>query len=477
VDSGGTLDSGTKGPNVTALILAANAGLNSGQSTTLTWTSENATSCTITATEADGGGGLVESGTDGGLDNVALSGSVTIWPQQSTTYSLSCEGTGGPATSETTVTVSSIDSLVAGDAIIAFGASTTITWVTRGTANCALTGLDAIVGGDVDDGTATVTPTQTRTYTLTCSSVGTPNMLTEEVTVRVLKIDTFAVVGGVNAVRADTEIVLSWTVNEANSCTLTSDVGGVNVMATLPSWTFAHTPTQTTRYTLSCTGDDATQTSAEIDISLMVTIVDFSAVVISLTEVQFSWQALWGQSNGCSITDGDTTIANQGLTDSVNFNDVSNGLTTYSLTCTGSGTDHVVSMEVWGGTLTIDSPADVTNLDAIDVITGDLQLDSPNTITQVTAGKLKAIGQLLHMEYDNNLQSVSMPMLTTVGGNFTLASNMVMDTVDFPALTYIGGALELRANDSLCDSFADAFCTNTCTVVGNRFTDNNDDGC
>ena len=62
-----------------------------GQSTTLTWTTQNATSCSI----------------DNGVGSVATNGSKVVAPSETTTYTLSCSGPGGTASAQTTVIVGS----------------------------------------------------------------------------------------------------------------------------------------------------------------------------------------------------------------------------------------------------------------------------------------------------------------------------------------------------------------------------------
>ncbi len=86
---GGNYVVGTSSPTVT--LSASPASINAGSTSTLSWTSANATSCT-----AFGGW----SGTK------ATSGSEAVGPlDQTTVFSLTCTGTGGSATGTATVTV------------------------------------------------------------------------------------------------------------------------------------------------------------------------------------------------------------------------------------------------------------------------------------------------------------------------------------------------------------------------------------
>ncbi len=79
-----TVDSFTANPST----------ITEGESTTLSWTTTNATSVTVT----DGAGNTVYSGT-------AVDGSTTVSPTATTTYTLTATGDGGTATASVTVTV------------------------------------------------------------------------------------------------------------------------------------------------------------------------------------------------------------------------------------------------------------------------------------------------------------------------------------------------------------------------------------
>jgi hypothetical protein len=82
----------TRGSQLPSINLtAAPDTIASGQSSMLTWSTSNATSCT---------------GSGGWTGTIATSGTQTVTPAQSTTYTLSCTGTAGAASQSTTVTVS-----------------------------------------------------------------------------------------------------------------------------------------------------------------------------------------------------------------------------------------------------------------------------------------------------------------------------------------------------------------------------------
>lgn len=86
--TGGTLTTSTAPTVPTASLSASPGSISAGGSSTLTWDSSNATSCA--------GSGFSASGT---------TGSATVYPPATTTYGLTCSGSGGSVSVSTTVNV------------------------------------------------------------------------------------------------------------------------------------------------------------------------------------------------------------------------------------------------------------------------------------------------------------------------------------------------------------------------------------
>ncbi|PYX72727.1 MAG: hypothetical protein DMG78_11380 [Acidobacteria bacterium] len=180
-----TVQVATNAPPQITQFTAKPTELSSGQTTTLTWTTSNATSITISPT--------LPVGDDSGP--LPTSGSATIPVIATTIYSITATGPGGTAGPQTlTVTVPFTLSLTASPDTITAGQSSTISWqITGGTAT-AFTLVDAsgnsICGSCApQQGTATVNPTATTTYTATATaSDGTP--ITQSATVTVSSVAT-----------------------------------------------------------------------------------------------------------------------------------------------------------------------------------------------------------------------------------------------------------------------------------------------
>ncbi len=159
---GGSGSSGSN--NLTAVLTATPASITSGASSTLAWTTTNATSASI-----DNGVGAV---------TPTSNGTVTVKPTKTTTYTLTATGSNGAtATASATVTVTApavTVTMTAAPAIIVAGGSSTLT-VTAANAS------KVVISDNVDSntyalpaagGTQAVSPKVTTTYTATATSSG-----------------------------------------------------------------------------------------------------------------------------------------------------------------------------------------------------------------------------------------------------------------------------------------------------------------
>ncbi len=140
----------------TAKLTAAPTSITVGNSSTLTWSTTNATSVSI----------------DNGIGTVAASGSTTVSPTTTTTYTLTATGSSGTVTATATVTVQSsmpTAKLSASPATITAGQTSTLTWTTT---NATTVSIDQGIGTVSPSGTTVVSPTNTTKYTLTATGPG-----------------------------------------------------------------------------------------------------------------------------------------------------------------------------------------------------------------------------------------------------------------------------------------------------------------
>ena len=161
-------------PPPPTLTFSANpASVDAGGSSTLTWSSTNATSCVAS------GGWSGARQTSGNQSTGALNAT--------TMFVLACTGTGGTAQESVTVTVSPVIpaptvNLSANPATIAAGNQSALTWNSSNATSCTASG--AWTGPRATNGSETVGPlAQTSIFTLTCTGAGGSTSQSATVTV------------------------------------------------------------------------------------------------------------------------------------------------------------------------------------------------------------------------------------------------------------------------------------------------------
>ena len=209
-----------------------------GQSSTLTWIVQGATSVSI----------------NNGIGNVAATGSTTVTPAATTTYTLTAVAPSGNVTASTTVTVgpgaatsAQIVRFEANPVSIQPGQQSTLSWSTTGATQVSISGVGAVT----PNGSTTVSPAQTTTYTL--SATGSDGKtVTAPITVTVASGSIPQVVVFVATpqnIDAGSSTKLCWQVTGATNISITPGVGtnlNANDCATV-------SPTTTTTYTLTAT--------------------------------------------------------------------------------------------------------------------------------------------------------------------------------------------------------------------------------
>jgi hypothetical protein len=209
----------------------------SGQSSTLVWSTTNATSVTI----------------DNGLGSKPLSGSATVSPTSTTTYTLTATGPGGVLTSQATVTVSNRPSItfVASPASIVSGSSSTLTWLVS---NSTTVSIDNGIGSQPASGSMSVSPTQTTTYTLTATGPGGTS--TAQATVTIVSVPTITFTATPSTISAGGSSTLQWSVTSVDFVTIDHGVGTVFALGST-----SVSPTSTTVYKLTATNAAGTATA------------------------------------------------------------------------------------------------------------------------------------------------------------------------------------------------------------------------
>lgn len=239
-----------------------------GGSTTLNWSTLNATSASIA-----------------GFGTVPVSGSLPIntTGTGSITFYLTATNAAGTSNASTTVTVGSIytpptptgsppiAALYISPSSITSGGSATLSWVTSGATSLSINnGVKSLVGVTGATGSLTVTPTSTTTYTLTASNSygNTYSSQTLTVTALVPYIPpAWPVISDFHCshttVTAGNQAKLYWTVSDADNIYIDNGIGSVG-----PSGTVYIYPTYTTTYTLTASnGANTTARSVVVNVT------------------------------------------------------------------------------------------------------------------------------------------------------------------------------------------------------------------
>jgi hypothetical protein len=306
-----------------------------GGSSQLTWVVQGATSVNIQP----------------GVGNVALTGSTTVTPAQTTTYTLTAVGPNGTINATAVVTVGGAGAGTGNPQIIRFEASplsiapgqqSTLSWTTTGATAVSISG----VGTVTLNGSTTVSPTQTTTYTLTASTADGKSV-TAPVTVTVASgtIPQIVVfVATPQNIDPGSSTKLCWQVTGATSISISPGVGSnlnANDCATV-------SPTTTTTYTLTATNATGQiQGNATVNVGT-VKIDSFTASPVTTTAAGDPSVLAWTTENATSVVliGGELGPQTLGVNGTFTVHPVTNS--TYTLTAYGPGGQTVsVSISVF----------------------------------------------------------------------------------------------------------------------------------
>jgi hypothetical protein len=330
-DSGGLSSSATtrvtSGTAASALIVrfdATPSNITAGQTSQLTWVVQGASSVSI----------------NNGVGNVAATGSTTVTPSATTTYTLTAVGPSGNVTATATVTVGPVVVVPGTPQIIRFegsplsiqpGQQSTLSWTTSGATTVSISG----VGSVTLNGSTTVSPAQTTTYTLSATS-SDGKTVTAPVTITVStgtvpQIVVFVVTP--STIDPGSSAKLCWQVTGATSISITPGIGSnlnANDCATV-------SPSATTTYTL--TAINATgqiQANATLNVGA-VRITSFTANPVTSTASGNPVVLSWTTQNASSVVLIGSEIGAQTLPVNGSFTVTPITNSVYTLTAYGPG--------------------------------------------------------------------------------------------------------------------------------------------
>jgi hypothetical protein len=231
-------------PQVT--ISASPTSVDRDSSSTLTWSSTNATSC---AASGSWSGGLLTSGT---RETGPLSAAAT--------YTVTCSGPGGTSPpASATVQVLATATLTASPEAVAAGSPTELSWVSSNAASCEASG--GWNGTKPASGTqATTAIASATTFTLICSG---PGGTSKPASVTVNVVPTAVLTANPTVVPTGDASVLTWSSSNATGCLASGGWSGSK-----PVSGFLSTGALSTgaNYTLICTGPGGTSKPATVTI-------------------------------------------------------------------------------------------------------------------------------------------------------------------------------------------------------------------
>lgn len=152
-------------------LSVAPSSVTKGESATLTWSSQDATTCAIQP----------------GIGAVEPQGSMTVTPAVTTSYTLTCAGAGGSAKSAANIWVTAPAPLAPSDKLtvvprsITRGKSATLTWSSQNATGCE---IQPEIGPVQPQGSMTITPADSTAYTLSCVGDGGTAKSAAELSVR-----------------------------------------------------------------------------------------------------------------------------------------------------------------------------------------------------------------------------------------------------------------------------------------------------
>ncbi|HWS69785.1 MAG TPA: GDSL-type esterase/lipase family protein [Steroidobacteraceae bacterium] len=232
-------------PTPTVLIALSPLTITSGASSTITWSSTDATSCAASGNWA-WSGVVATSGTR----VTSQSGSSTYH----VTYTLTCSGAGGSASSQAVLIVQASGiptvTLTATPGTISAGGSSTLNWSAKNATACSSSG--GWTGARALSGSLAVSPANTTAYTLICTGASGSSQASTTVSVTPLPAPTVSVAATPSSITVGGSATLTWSSANATSCAASGAWSGTQAGSGATSVAPASAGVYT--YTLTCTG-------------------------------------------------------------------------------------------------------------------------------------------------------------------------------------------------------------------------------
>ena len=442
-------------PNVTkpsiGSFTAEPTTITAGQSSKLSWSVTGTEPVTIEITDVGN----------------PTSTSVSVSPTATKTYTLTASNSAGSVTKDVSITVNpapppapnatkpTIDSFTASPSTITAGQSSTLSWAVSGTQPITISVTDL---GTVSGTSGSVSPTATKTYTLTASNSAGSVTKNLSITVNLIKPSITSFTATPASITAGQSSTLSWTVSGTQPITFSiTDLGNVTGDSKSVS------PNSTKTYTLT-----ASNAAGSVTKDVTITVSPATKTCGDNTR-EVSSQTLTTQAQVDALSDvnkinGDLIIDPTAAAGSLDLSAM--GLIT-EITGSFDLKNNTVQTEVSGFDCleTIGGDFDIENnigrpVNVITAISGFEKLSSVNGNLKIVANPdlksitgfsaLSSVGGIL-FNLNRALSSIpAFTSLSSVDGNFFIRSMPSLASISsFPALSSVGGDFSIRDNSVL----------------------------
>jgi uncharacterized repeat protein (TIGR03803 family) len=293
-----------------------------GNVSTLNWDASNASGCTA-------------SGAWSGAQ--PISGSLSVKPTATgqATYSMTCTGVGGTATTSATLSVvpPASAAISISPSTVNVGATATLTWSGNGT--CVASGA---WGGIVSSsGSLQVIPALSGSfvYTLSCTGQGGLGLASASATLMVNPLPTVVLTAAPLSIAPGQTATLTWSSTNATACVASNGWSGNRAVS--GSAVVAPTAVGSTRYVLTCTGTGGTSfAGVDIEVAFPIPSVQLTAAPITIISGQSS-TLTWSSSNATSCVASGAWSGNLATSGMQTVTPAATGPNTFALSCSGAG--------------------------------------------------------------------------------------------------------------------------------------------
>lgn len=354
--------------SITTVNLGADPGsIQVGQSSTLSWLSTHADSCVI----------------EPAIGTVDVNGSISVSPTETTTYTTTAMGLGGISADSVTVTVAypPTVSINANPEILVPGQPSTLSWSST---NADTVVIDQGIGSVPVNGTMSVSPGETTTYTINATGPG--GTATASVTVTVTYPPPTATMSAdPGTILMGESSMLTWSTTLADSTSIDQGIGHVDL-----SGSIYVSPIETTTYTITAIGPGGSTTDSVTVTVLYPPTVEISANPETIMQNESS-TLTWTSTNADSCVI-EPNIGSVGVNGSIPVSPIET--TTYTITASGPGGTDAVNVTVTVLTLItleITSPSDGETIYRPDIIVKGTITNSEGNETGVTVNGMPTI--------------------------------------------------------------------------------------